>query len=57
MVKGTAGSYSGGNSDSEVLCKQPSVQTTTRQVVGVDRVVPVYSSGSWMKKLDPNLRV
>jgi hypothetical protein len=52
MEKGTAGSLLGGNSDG--LCKQPSVQTTTKQVVGVDRVAPMYSSGSWKRKLDPN---
>lgn len=51
MEKGTAGSLMGGNSD--CLCKQPSAQTTTKQVVGVGRVT-VDSSGSWKRKHDPD---
>jgi hypothetical protein len=54
MVKGTAWPLLGPHSDCR--CKQPSVQMTTKQV-GVGRVAPVDSSGSWKRKLDPNWRV
>ncbi len=54
MEKGMAGSSLGGNSD--CLCKQPSVQVTTKQVEGVGRVTPTDSSGSWMRKHDPTQR-
>ena len=52
MGKGTAGSLLGDSLD--CLCKQPSVQTTTKQVVGVGRVIPGDPSDSWRRKLDPN---